>query len=483
MFARRRMALALISILSVSALISCGGGSASPTTVRNVTGSFTNADLNGTYAFALTGTNSFGFFTAAGTLQADGKGNIASGIEDFNSGSGVFTNVALTGTYNVGADGRGTATLNSSVNTITLDFVIVSSRRALIIRFDRTASGNGSLDLQDSSASSTAALHGPFALSLSGIDSSQNSFQAAGSLNLDGAGNVTAGILDSNDGGATSLNQPFTGSYSVAGNGRGTLALNTSSATLNFAFYVVDSTHLKLVEIDSSPVFSGDAFLQQGAFSNASVSGQYAFTLGGSAGGPFAAGGVFSADGAGAITSGVQDINRNGGVGQNISLSGSYSVAPNGRGTFTINSNAGTAHFVVYPSSGGLLMLQTDSSTTASGTAFRQPLTGFAPTTIQGNYGMILSGFNNSGEIDAIAQVSADGNGRMTGAIDINNNGLAQDFALVTTYSVGANGRGTATLRSSFGTQNIAFYVVSGTQVLFVEVDSSQVGLGVFEHQ
>jgi hypothetical protein len=49
-------------------------------------------------------------------------------------------------------------------------------------------------------------------------------------------------------------------------------------------------------------VLAGDAFRQQGLFSNATLSGAYAFTLGGSSSqGPFAAGGILTADGNGNI--------------------------------------------------------------------------------------------------------------------------------------------------------------------------------------
>ena len=307
----------------VLALAGCGGAVFAPPPV----GTFSNASLKGAYAFAFTGTNSFGFFSIAGSLQADGNGNITAGVEDVNSASGVFTNVAITGNYSVGADGRGTATLNSSLNPVNIDFVLLSAQHALVIRFDNNATASGTMDLQDSSAFSATALQGAFAFGLSGIDPAGNALATAGMFSANNSGTLTSGTEDFNDNGAVSTNLALTGSFTVGStNGRGIAALTTTLGTLSFALYVVDGNHLKLVEIDSAPVLAGDVFRQQGTFSNATLSA------------PFAAGGIFIAGGNGSITGGVQDINNNGSLAQNLTLSGSYSIATTGRGTLTLTS-------------------------------------------------------------------------------------------------------------------------------------------------
>ena len=289
-------------------------------------GPFSPSSLSGMYAVSLTGVNSFGFFAFAASFQADGNGHIVSGVEDVNSGSGVFTNVALNGTYTLGPDGRGVANINSGVASITLDFVMISTKRALVVRFNNNATASGSLDLQDSSAFSNTAVQGAFAFNLSGIDVGGHAFNTVGNIAPDGAGNITSGVHDLNDSGTIATNQALTGSYNVAGsaNGRGSVTLTTSVGTLTFAAYVVNANQLKLVELDNTPVLAGDVFRQQGPFSNATLSGPSAFTLGGNngVGAPLVAGGVISADGAGNVTSGVEDINNNGAVSQNLALTG-----------------------------------------------------------------------------------------------------------------------------------------------------------------
>src|SRR5262249_53074468 len=156
---------------------------------------------------------------------------------------------------------------------------------------------------------------GSFAFSLSGIDAVENPFAAAGNFTSDAAGNITAGVNDSNDDGGILLNDPLTGAITVGGGGPGTATFNTGRATLSFALYVVDGSPVKLVELDGTPVLGGDAFRQTGPFSNASLSGPFAFTLAGADvlnAAPFAAGGVFVSSGTGTITGGTEDFNDGG---------------------------------------------------------------------------------------------------------------------------------------------------------------------------
>lgn len=481
----QRIAL-LVLALSFLPLIGCGGGS-SIKLAPAPTGSFTNASFQGAYAYSFTGNNGAGFFAVTGSLQADGNGNITSGLEDINSGQGVFTNIAVSGTYKVQPDGRATATLNTpTLGAMGIDFVVISSKRALLIRFDNNGTGSGSLDLQDSTAFSNAALQGSFAFSLSGIDINRAVLDEIGAFSTNGSGTITAGVQDFNDSGTITTNLPFTGSYAVlVSNGRGTLSLNTGAGPVNLVFYIVDSNHLKLIETDSTPIIAGDAYRQQGTLSNASVAGPYAFTLGGaSSNSPFVAGGIFSADGNGNITGGIEDVNNGGNIGQNISVTGSYSIASNRRGTLSLTSSSATKQYVVYPSSGGLQMLEMDPVIVASGTAYAQQGSGFSNSSIQGVYGFTFAASAGSGELDSIAEFSANGSGSLSGAVDFNNAGsLSLGLALSGTYSLGSNGRGTAKLSSSGGPMNLVLYGVNGSTALFIEVDSGEIAVGELDHQ
>jgi hypothetical protein len=97
----------------------CGGGGGSVAVPPPPVGGFTNASLNGQYAFVTSGEvfpNGGAEMSIArtGSFTADGNGNITGGVEDVVS-PGVTPNLAVTinnGSYTVNADGRGTLTLN-----------------------------------------------------------------------------------------------------------------------------------------------------------------------------------------------------------------------------------------------------------------------------------------------------------------------------------------------------------------------------------
>jgi hypothetical protein len=463
--------------LSLGILTGCGGSGGS---AGNIPGPFSNSSLNGMYAFSFSGANQFGFLAVAGSFAANGMGTITGGTIDINSGNGVVTNTALTGAYRVNSNGQGTAALRTSTGTFDLNFVILADGNALVIRFDTTSSGSGTILLQNSGAFSLNALAGTLVFNIAGADASGagNPESSAGVLTVDNSGNLLTGVQDTNDDGIVSPNVSLTPANLAMGaptNGRGTLVIGTR----NFVYYVVDANHIKLVEIDPAPALAGDAFRQTGTV----LSGSFAFTTSGaSTGGNFVSGGVINTDGGGNIlNTSAEDVNNGGLVAQNITLSGTYSVLPSGRGTMILNG--GTIIFAIYPSSSGVQMIEIDNGAEASGTAIQQ--TGpFTMGSVQGNYGWnftgVVQGFT---EIDSIAQFAANA-GNVTGAADFNDGGqLNPGLALTGTYVVTASGRGTATYQSNLGTQNLIFYVVNSTRVLFLDADITLVAIGEMDHQ
>lgn len=312
----------------------------------------------------------------------------------------------------------------------------------------------------------------------------------AGNFTANATGGITAGVNDSADNGNVLLNNPLTGSIPVATTGRGVATLNTNTilGTLVFAYYVVDATHLKLVETDANFVLAGDAFSQTGTFSNASFSGPFAFTAAGADvinQGPFVSGGILTSDGAGTITSGSEDFNDAGSIITSAGLTGSYTVAANGRGTMALNTSSGNFNFVIYPSSGGVLLLQTDVQFLTTGTALQQQTTAFSSSTLSGTYGLNFTAAASGGaELDAIAQFTSDGASKLNGIIDLNNN-FAITFGqpLTGTYTVASNGRTIMPLQTSIGTQNMVVYLVNNNRALFIELDTSLVAAGDIRHQ
>ncbi|MFL6387493.1 MAG: hypothetical protein ACJ71U_08405 [Terriglobales bacterium] len=483
--AKKHFLLSIATAITLIIVAGCGGGS--KLTFPTPQGTFTNANLNGSFAFSYIGSDPGGFLAVAGSFVADGAGHITSGTQDINSGAGISTNVASSGTYLVRSDGRGTITLNSPAGNSTLDFVIVAGGHALVTRFDTRATGSGTIDQQTTSAFSNAALAGPFAFSLSGIDGGGLPLAIGGVFTSDASGNLTAGIDDSNDNGFVVTNNPITGSIPVASTGRGTATMNTSLGTLSFAYYVVDATHLKVVGINNVSILGGEAFRQTGPFSNASVSGPFAFTIAGADllnGSPFAAGGVLTSDGAGNVTTGIEDFNDGGTISTAVPFTGTYTMASTGRGTLTLNTGAGVFTFAIYPSSGGVLALETDNRFLTTGTALQQQTAAFSAGSFTGIYGMNFTGASSGSELDSIAELTADGVSKLTGIIDINNSGgITFGQPLSGTFTPSANGRFPLSLQTPLGAQNIIVYLANGNRALFVEVDGGLVAAGDIRHQ
>ena len=491
----RKYLLSFCFIGLLSIFLGCGGSSSRPTP----RGGFTAANLSGSYAFLVSGNDLNGLFAIAGSLQADGAGNISSGVMDINqnNSSGVpqpITNQSFTGTYSVQADGRGIANLNSSSGNFKLGFIIINAQRALITRFDPNGTGSGTMDLQTSSAFSTASLAGSFAFNLTGVDGVGAPFSSVGSVTTDNTGTVTSGVVDSADNGSVSQNVPVTaGTLAVGANGRSTLDITTAAGTVSFAAYVVDTNHLKMVQTDttSGAQLSGEAFRQPAGLTNASLAGPFAFTVAGvdtSQGLPFASGGVLNADGAGTITSGTEDFSElqfNPAIGLGILSSSTYSIS-GVRGTLTLQTSDGsTANFAIYPTVNGVQVLETDAGSVATGSAFGQ--TGpFTNNSISGAYGLNFTAVAGT-EIDTTASLTSNGAGTLNGIIDINQLATAgfpsPGTPLSGNYNLDSDGRGSFNLTSGLGQQSMAVYVVNTSRALFVEVDGGVVSVGVIEHQ
>src|SRR5215472_17185701 len=283
--------LVLPAVLAALAILSsCGSGSSGTTNpVAPPTGSFSNSNLNGTYVFSVSGIDVTGLpYAVAGTLAANGSGGITAGTIDVNgaditNSSGTPTPVAdspITGnsSYKVNVDGRGQIALATSpLGTITLDFVLQDSSHGLLTEFDTNATGSGTLDLQ-----STATPSGPYAFNLSGSDFSNgtaaNPFATIGNFTV-GSGGAITGLEDFNDNGIAYPNDSLTGTVVAGPSATPATVLATSTFTLTFDVFVIDSTHLKFIEMDAGSNLVGDAYA---ATSATMPTGTLAFTLAGS---------------------------------------------------------------------------------------------------------------------------------------------------------------------------------------------------------
>jgi hypothetical protein len=485
---------------------------------------FSNASLNGQYAFLYSGEDSKGPLMVAGSFTVDSSTASITGIEDYNStAQAPVTASPVSGTYSVNPDGTATATLTDAAagGSATWNLTLVASTqgqaspRALLVRFDKTATGSGEADIQDKTKFALGSFNQNYAFNLSGRDKSSKPLQITGMLHADGVGVIGLNLCkdDINDNGTnteaaadTTLHGLFQADpanpNTLATNGRGTLQLiygataglaAFDTVTLTFAFYIVDSTHLKLVETDANTTaqLAGDLFSApntDGSFSTKILNGNYAFTLNGS--NPsgtkaYAIGGVLATNN-GSISAGVID----GGLGNDVTLTtSSYTVDTSlGRILFTTTIGSTTRYFAGYATSSGTVeMIELDTDLQASGTAYPQA----SKSIPQGSFAFNLKSNANTStfdEEDVIGQIAVPGGTLVPlGNIDINEKGTLTAGAPIENSSAivapDKDGRGTLTLDAKPASYSLVYYVVDNTTALAVESDGQRVATGIVVRQ
>lgn len=512
----------------------------------------------GTYVLQVHGVDSgFNPYQFAAAIVLDGNGNITGGEQTANyAGFGSLADTNLTGSYFIGNDGRGTITLNTNDANIggngfeTFTFVYLSESRALVSQMDLPitttqsaatgVSATGSMDLQ----ASTVPLTGGYAFVISGTDVPKTSPVAFGGiLNIDspntisGNGSVVDEILGKKLN-ATALS--LSGTLTAPDNlGSFTLNLNAPFGSTNkviplqFTGYIVDTTHVDLIETDTasgnaSPfgLTAGFAVGQgnaTGTFTtNAVLSGTYVFGIPGTDLSEFdgtfgfismpatsTSAGLFTADGAGNLTNGFTDtflalntvqgtaVNPQTGAQISAPFTGTYAVDSTGTGRATSTGitfnpepkdNYLPTFFLYLTGNGGpALVLETgDAHYPSIGTGIAYPQSTATPA-FSGDYGMTftqeLSGFN---ENDGDGPFNASSSGTppsLSGIADVNvGYGANQDQPFAGTYTAPSAtgpfsgilvGTNTSLITSVAFVPQIAvnYYFIDPTRGFFVETD------------
>lgn len=305
---------------------------------------------------------------------------------------------------------------------------------------------------------------------LSGQETYSYSFYAlAGSIAIDGSGNVLGGEQDYNDGGY-GLASPEPGGDSITGGtltfpassppGQGILTLNTNNMNLGlnadgvevFGVQFVNSNHALIMQFDGFDTSSGSMDLQT---LPSTLSGGYAFAVSGfdSSSTPVDFGGVLSVNG-GAISNGVLDINdsQNTGIQTGVTFTGTVGAADSyGRGRLTGISVAGSKvalnYYIVGPEA--LRLIDVDPFDTAIGSAFGQGNSTFSNAAV-GSSVLALTSTPYSIHFGALAQFSTTNTSSSTS----NFSGVGDDSepdngvlstatsAISGTYSIANNGYG-----------------------------------------
>src|ERR1019366_7658277 len=232
-----------VLVAATSTLDPSGISQASLTVVKSrLGGSSTNP-----YAFRFTGFDNASKPTALTgnfVLNTDGH-TITSGVADGLTVAGPQHYAGLTGGYVPSSNNHGTITLNLSGGpSFTYTVVIDASGDIGAIEADGNGTGSGVIEQLSKTPSgfNAALLNGVFVFGFTGLDSVNGKRTGyAGLLQMDGAGNISSGQLDINDGGTASTASDLSGTYSMS-NGVGTIQFASVTLTRTFNFDIYGAT-------------------------------------------------------------------------------------------------------------------------------------------------------------------------------------------------------------------------------------------------
>lgn len=345
--------------------------------------------LTGTYSFTVAGTNGNNPEVFGGQFVSNAAGAFTHVIVDSSSNGIVNKGGTNTGTYTApDASGRGTFAFGGDHFV----YYVIGPEALRVIVVETTETDLGVAIGQGAGPFSNASLTGSFVFKNASAETGAGSYASAGLFATDGNGNITSGFADVDEAG-TVTSAAFTGTYTLAANGYGSIAiaggatqhvttlgvyaidpainpldLNSSTGGGGALILDLDATDIGggvLLAKAASPTFTGNYAVGYRAFTPAGVEqnavGQVAI-------------------GTGSFT-GTADANTLPTVGSNlgVSVSGTFTADATHAGRFTlpltvsIGNNPPALNFVLYQAStGDLLWIETDTTQYVSGSIEQQ---------------------------------------------------------------------------------------------------------------
>ena len=333
---------------------------------------------------------------------------------------------------------------------------------------------------------------------LEAIDAGPNFYALAGSVSVDGNGNVLGGEQDYNDGIGITSPQPsgdsiLPGSGALVvdpATGQGTLTLTTNNTSLGvsgvetLAVQFVNTSHALIAQFDGSATSSGSMDMQ--TLSSALTDGNYAFTLSGvdPAYSPIVYGGVFSISASGTALAGMIDVDDAGATATptlGTAFSGSI-TGPDASGRGTIVSSALPAalnYYVVGPEA--IRIIDVDAADSAVGSVFGQGTGTFSSTSLGSSVFAVSS--NSLGNLYAAAgQFTVPSAGNFTGVADDNeydNGTLVTAASIGGTYQIQSTGYGSLTIApGDLGDVSVLGVYITDPNLNLNDPNNTTTGLG-----
>jgi hypothetical protein len=450
----------------------------------NVTANVTvNAPLvpDGNYVFSLSGTDKAttsisphspyyvaGVFTVANgaitTGEQDSVDNAHFQTEQINPiGSGITQNTDGSLLINLALSCAAGSSCSGGVEIFLASFLPQNSKKAFLTEFDASAAASGTLELQDPTAAIAAPLHG-YAFAVNGIDESGYPAAIGGVIDVLSAGTISQpnSFFDINDDAqgtdTVSIDQSFIQSESTVstlpdGFGRVVFDMVPSTTSLlqfSLAGYIVDSSHMQLVEtadISNSVrngfdgTLGGMALSQgtnNGTFSSAAISGQsYVLGLNGSffnfqTVGPLQAAALLTFNADSSVSGFVSTDGNSESPAAIVAATGpNYVVDPRGKvtlGGLSVFSQPRPFDPGIYLDGNGhalaITLDQSNPGDVLEGPGFQQTGGGsFTASSFNGKYGVEATGWdvNLAGEFDAVGTITATGSSNtFSGTVDLN---------------------------------------------------------------
>ena len=267
--------------------------------LQNITNTFATA-----YAFDFSGLDLGSGDSASfvGQFTTNGVSGVTGGVMDVNDGASptgpltIQPGTIVPDAVNFSNFGRGTLTLTTTVSSQILNlnyvFYMVDATHMVFVENDSIAETTGSAIAQNNVPATVAALPGSFVFAVGGGAFSTNLFgplARAGRFTADANGALTSVALDEDFVGGVNV-FPASGGFSnisftidPAGTGRGTLNFTDVSTNEDFVFifYLASPTQGFMQDNSASVVADGTITAQSGAFTAASMAGQYAINWSG----------------------------------------------------------------------------------------------------------------------------------------------------------------------------------------------------------
>jgi hypothetical protein len=225
-----------------------------------------------------------------------------------------------------------------------------------------------------------------------------------------------------------------------------------------------------------------------GGFSNASLSGQFAYQMSGLTlpnGVPFRESGVFTADGNGHLTAITDDF----ALDSNITTdpgTGTYSVSSDGTATAVFNFSSGSISLALtLLSASKFYIVEGDTFATSFGVGQKQDTAAIANPP-SGTFVFRNHTLSTSQGSSSTVGVFTASNGILAGNVDGNRAGIQSSSTItgILNFPDSTNGRGSGSFTdSSNATSTFLYYVIDANHVQFFSSDTGIIGIGQAEKQ